>query len=173
MALLPDLAHQECVEVLIHQRVCHMGGISLQKNLVPVPSSLTITTPSFDLMHTLTWHLINFTLLCSNIAEIRPCDEGTSVKAVLCWNLVPAARHSWLNKARADIIMLNSDDHICTWKFILGRNWWCCPSVHVLVHDAGDRPESRKQWRYHGEKLYLKFNETHLYLKTLISSKQG
>ena len=43
MALLPDLAHQECVEVLVHQRVCHMDVISLQGNLVPVPSSLTTT----------------------------------------------------------------------------------------------------------------------------------
>ena len=116
--------------------------------------------------------LINFTLRCSNIAEIRPCDEGTFVES--------SAETLSTMLDTADLIRLvlisSCSNQMITFEpenLFWAETDGAVLSVHVPVHEAGDRHESRKQWRYHGEQLYLKFNETHLYLGTFISSKKA
>ena len=114
--------------------------------------------------------LVNFTLWCSNIADIRPCDESTSVESC-AETLSPLLDTS--DKIRLVLISSCSNQTITfvPESLIAAETDNAVLSVHVPVHDAGYRPVSRKQWHYHGEQLYLKFNETHLYLKTFVSSK--
>ena len=116
--------------------------------------------------------LVNFTLWCSNIAEIRPCDESISVKSC-AETLSPLLETS--DKIRLVLISSCSNQTITfvPESLIMAETYNAVLVFMSLytVHDAGYRPESRKQWRYHGEQLYMKFNETHLYLKTFISSK--
>ena len=88
--------------------------------------------------------LINFTLRCSNIAEIRPCEEGTFVES--------SAETLSTMLDTADLIRLvlisSCSNQMITFEpenLFWAETDGAVLSVHVPVHEAGDRHESRKQ----------------------------
>ena len=88
--------------------------------------------------------LINFTLRCSNIAEIRPCDEGTFVES--------SAETLSTMLDTADLIRLvlisSCSNQMITFEpenLFWAETDGAVLSVHVPVHEAGDRHSSRKQ----------------------------